>query len=66
MVAQPPTPRLNLWQRFREFMGWHAPSETTFDTETTMFAVRCKYCGRRILPDPRGGWSTPEELKGRK
>jgi hypothetical protein len=43
------------WERFREWMGWHNPSdERGFDG--CSFTAKCKVCGKGLLQDSQGGW----------
>lgn len=48
---------MSLWERFREWMGWHKPDSFPHLAPMSISPEsRCRYCGRRILQDSQGGW----------
>lgn len=48
--------KLTLWQRFREFMGWHKPTSGTYQHDGASMHSICQYCGKDIMQDSQGGW----------
>jgi len=47
--------QLNLWQKFREFMGWHKPTDERIVAGINLKST-CQYCGKSIMRDSQGGW----------
>jgi hypothetical protein len=46
------------WERFQEWMGWHAPSDVRYVNFASAngTAARCRRCGRVLLMDAQGNW----------
>jgi hypothetical protein len=47
--------KATLWERFREFMGWHNPIDIS-GSDGCSFQSKCKLCGEELLMDSQGNW----------